>query len=136
MVEIILLEDNLVEATLFESAIEETAMTYQLHVTHSYKLVVERLECWQKESNPHPKIIFLDMHTPEMTGLEILEKIKSYPILKKCTVAMLTGLSDDMVIKQAYESGINAYLYKPIDFDDLVNMIESMIKFFSLPESR
>jgi CheY-like chemotaxis protein len=70
-----------------------------------------------------------------MTGLEILERIKTYPILKECTVAMLTGLADEAVIKQAYENGINAYLDKPIDFDDLVRMIEGMIKFFSLPRT-
>jgi CheY-like chemotaxis protein len=97
-------------------------------------LVVKQLESWQKDNNPYPKIIVLDMYTPEMTGLEILEKIKNYPILERCTIAMLTGLSDDTVIKQAYESGINAYLDKPIDFDDLVRMIEGMIKFFSLPK--
>jgi CheY-like chemotaxis protein len=135
MVEIILLEDNLVEATLFESAVEEIAMPCQLHVAHNYKLVEERLQSWQNENNSHPKIIFLDMYTPEMTGLEILERIKTYPILKECTVAMLTGLADEAVIKQAYENGINAYLDKPIDFDDLVRMIEGMIKFFSLPRT-
>lgn len=133
MVEIILLEDNLVEATLFESAVEEITMACQLHIAHNYKLVEERLQSWQDENNSYPKIIFLDMYTPEMTGLEILERIKAYPILKDCTVAMLTGLADEAVIKQAYENGINAYLDKPIDFDDLVSMIEGMIKFFSLP---
>ncbi|MCI5082405.1 MAG: response regulator [Saprospiraceae bacterium] len=136
MVEIILLEDNELEATLFESAIQDLDIATRLHIVPDEKGIKEKLDQWNQPSNGNTFIIFLDMYTPEKTGLEILEEIKSHPVFPVCDVVMLTGLSDEKVIQKAYQQGIQAYLNKPIDYEELVNLTQGVINFFSLPRQQ
>lgn len=60
-----------------------------------------------------PKIVFLDINMPEMTGIEALKKIKA--IDNEIGVIMATAVIDENVAKQAIELGASDYIIKPFD---------------------
>ena len=68
------------------------------------------------EENPRiiPDLILLDMNMPELNGLEILRKIKEDQNLRQIPIVMLSTASDRDLIAQAYQTGVNAFMVKPI----------------------
>ncbi len=75
---------------------------------------------------PLPSLILLDLKMPRLTGFEILKWIRRHPDLGRIPVLVLSGsqLQDDM--RQAYASGANSYLVKPLGFDSLVGLIQNI----------
>lgn len=73
-----------------------------------------------------PALILLDLKMPRATGFEVLKWIRSHPELGNLPVVVLSGseLQDD--IRRAYSAGANSYLVKPLGFDALVDMVQSV----------
>lgn len=63
-----------------------------------------------------PSVVFLDLNMPRMNGLEVLRQIKKDERLNQIPVVMLTSSSDPGDLENCYQSGANAYVVKPIDF--------------------
>ncbi|NMB70263.1 response regulator [candidate division WWE3 bacterium] len=83
----------------------------------------------EKAKSEHPSIILLDIMMPKMDGLKVLELIKQEPELKDIPVVMLTNLSSDTVIKEAFTKGAAGYLVKSeIVNDRIVNEVKQYIK--------
>jgi PAS domain S-box-containing protein len=68
-----------------------------------------------------PKAIILDMQTPSMSGWEVLKELKSQPLTSGIPIILLT-INDEK--HESYEIGANDYLFKPIDRDRLITIIE------------
>ena len=82
-----------------------------------------------KAQSEHPSIILLDIMMPKLDGLKVLEMIKADPEIKDTPVVMLTNLSSDTVIKEAFTKGAAGYLVKSeIVNDRIVNEVKQYIK--------
>ncbi len=77
-----------------------------------------------------PDLIVLDVMMPGMTGFEVLRQLKANETTATVPVLMLTGVSDKKKIQEALESGIDYYLVKPFDFDDLLGKIKQALEGF------
>ncbi len=77
-----------------------------------------------------PNIIILDINLPKISGLQILEIIKKDPITRKIPVIMLTTSKNDLDILKAYDNYVNAYLVKPVDVKEFLNVISSLESFW------
>lgn len=62
-----------------------------------------------------PDLVFLDVRMPRRDGLEVLQEIRSDPVLHKLPVLMLTSLSDREWVEEGFSLGANGYLTKPVD---------------------
>jgi CheY-like chemotaxis protein len=73
-----------------------------------------------------PALVLLDLKMPRATGFEILRWIRRHSELNRLPVIVLSGseLQDD--IQHAYAEGANSYLVKPLGFDSLVKLIQSV----------
>ena len=69
------------------------------------------------------KVIFLDLHLPRMSGLEVLRRLKSDDRTKAIPVVVLTSSEDEPDIRKAYERGANGYVVKPLKFEDFVKAL-------------
>ena len=67
-------------------------------------------------NNEQIDLIFLDIHMPQMDGVEVLRLIKSDPKLKEMPVIILTTTDDPREIEECYQIGCNIYITKPVDF--------------------
>lgn len=82
---------------------------------------------------PLPSLILLDLKMPRSTGIEILMWMRTVPELKGIPVVVLSGSARDEDLRQAYASGANAYLVKPLGFGGLVEMVRNLNRGWFVP---
>jgi len=77
-------------------------------------------------------LILLDLNLPDMTGIEILRRVKENRHLKATPVVVLTTTDDSVEIKRCYELGCNVYVTKPVNYESFANAIRQLGLFFSV----
>ena len=70
-----------------------------------------------------PKLILLDCKLPKLTGIEVLQRIRAEPTLKNVVAVMLTSSKEARDIADAYDSGVNSYVVKPVEFEEFVETV-------------
>ena len=83
-------------------------------------------------STGRPMLILLDLNLPDMTGLDILLKIKDNPHLRRTPVVILTTTDDSTEIKRCYDAGANVYITKPVNYESFAHAIRQLGLFFSV----
>ena len=79
-----------------------------------------------------PLLVLLDLNLPDMTGIDILKRIKESANLKPTPVVVLTTTDDSQEIKRCYELGCNVYITKPVNYESFANAIRQLGLFFSV----
>ncbi len=79
-----------------------------------------------------PALILLDLNLPDMSGTDILAKIKSQPKLKRTPVVVLTTTDDKTEIQRCYDLGTNVYVTKPVDYEAFADAIRQLGLFISV----
>jgi len=77
-------------------------------------------------------LVLLDLNLPDMTGIDILRRIKENAYLKSTPVVVLTTTDDSQEIKRCYELGCNVYITKPVNYESFANAIRQLGLFFSV----
>ena len=77
-------------------------------------------------------LVLLDLNLPDMTGIDILEKIKGNAHTKRSPVIVLTTTDDAREIQRCYDLGANVYITKPVDYDNFANAIRQLGLFFAV----
>jgi DNA-binding response OmpR family regulator len=77
-------------------------------------------------------LILLDLNLPDMTGIDILRRLKESRYLKCAPVMVLTTTDDSQEIKRCYDLGCNVYITKPVNYDSFANAIRQLGLFFSV----
>lgn len=78
-----------------------------------------------------PLVILLDIKMPKVTGLEVLEQVKSDAALKTIPVVMFTSSNREADIDSSYRLGVNAYVVKPVDFNSLLEALACLGRFWT-----
>ena len=77
-----------------------------------------------------PDILLLDLNMPKMDGREALEEIKKDPQLNHIPVVILTTSDADEDILRSYRLGANSYIQKPVTFEKMVEVVETLGKYW------
>ncbi|MBP1846205.1 CheY-like chemotaxis protein [Rhizobium petrolearium] len=77
-------------------------------------------------------LILLDLNLPDMSGVDILEKVKSNPHTKRLPVVILTTTDDEREIQRCYDLGANVYITKPVDYENFAHAIRQLGLFFAV----
>ena len=77
-------------------------------------------------------LILLDLNLPDMTGVDILERVKSNPHTRRAPVVVLTTTDDTREIQRCYDLGANVYITKPVNYESFANAIRQLGLFFSV----
>ncbi|HEV7345829.1 MAG TPA: response regulator [Devosia sp.] len=77
-------------------------------------------------------LVLLDLNLPDMTGVDILEKVKNNEHTRRSPVVVLTTTDDQREIQRCYDLGANVYITKPVDYDGFANAIRQLGLFFSV----
>ena len=86
-------------------------------------------EGWQKTLSGHPQLVVSDISMPEMSGIELSQKIKSDKRTSHIPVILLTAISGEEDQVKGLKSGANDYLTKPFNFNILQAKIENLLLF-------
>jgi len=77
-------------------------------------------------------LILLDLNLPDMSGIDILAKVKENAHLRRSPVVILTTTDDSREIQRCYDLGANVYITKPVDYEGFANAIRQLGLFFSV----
>lgn len=127
--EILLVEDNPNDAELAIRALKKNNLANNLvHLEDGQ----EALDYLYDEKNEMPKLILMDVKMPRVDGIEVLRKLKSDEKRRIIPVVMLTSSKEDKDIIEAYNLGVNAYIVKPVDFDQFVKAVTQLGFFWMI----
>ena len=130
-VEILLVEDNKGDVGLIEEVFEEAKIRNNLHVAEDGEEALLYLHGEGKFSgSPRPDIILLDLNLPKKGGREVLREIKEDENLHNIPVIVLTTSDAEKDIIGAYDLHANAYITKPLDFDQFIKVVGSIENFW------
>ena len=130
-VEILLVEDNEGDVGLIEEVFEEAKIRNNLHVAEDGEEAILYLHGKGKFSgSPRPDIIILDLNLPNKDGHEVLREIKEDSNLKNIPVIVLTTSGAEKDILRSYNLHANAYVTKPLDFDQLIKVVKFIENFW------
>jgi CheY-like chemotaxis protein len=77
-------------------------------------------------------LILLDLNLPDMTGVDILARVKGNEHLRRSPVVVLTTTDDQREIQRCYDLGANVYITKPVNYEAFANAIRQLGLFFSV----
>lgn len=89
---------------------------------------------------PKPGVILLDLNMPRKDGREALREIKSHPELRDIPVVVFTTSKAEEDIYRSYKLGVNSFITKPVTFESLIEVMQTLGKYWfeivSLPLDR
>ncbi|GAA0678621.1 response regulator [Natronoarchaeum mannanilyticum] len=130
-IDVLLVEDNPGDVRLTEEAFAEAKISNDLHVVRDGESALDFVyRRGDYESAPTPDLVLLDLNLPKIDGTEVLEEIKTDDALKRIPVIVLTSSSAEEDIVESYELHSNAYLTKPVDPDEFVELVQSFEEFW------
>lgn len=132
---IVLVEDNPHDAELALTALEELNLAKDVLVLSNGVEALDYLYCrgqYEKRDDGHPAVILLDVNMPKMNGVEVLRTIKHDDRLRAIPVVMLTSSREERDLAECYKMGTNAYVVKPVDFQEFVHVMKRLGTFWAL----
>jgi two-component system, response regulator len=128
--EIILVEDNMSDADLVIRSLKKNNLANNvLHLEDGQKAldyIFSEGEWAGRELRHVPRVILLDLKMPKVSGLEVLQRLKSNEETRSIPVVVLTSSKEDPDIKECYRLGVNSYVVKPVEFDGFVKAVSHL----------
>ena len=121
---ILLVDDDPDCRLLIRDAIAECKVSNDVHEVANGQEALDFLHRRGTFANaPRPGLIYLDIEMPAMDGQETLKRIKAEPTLRDIPVVMMTGVCDEMQMKQAAANGANSYTIKPANAEKFLRTV-------------
>ena len=127
---LLVVEDDLGHARLIERNLRRAHLSYPIILLHDGQAALDYLLPAQEEQGPRQPplryLVLLDLNLPGCPGVEVLAHLKSDARTKHIPVVILTTTDDRHEIEECYALGCNAYLTKPVDYDQFVEVIQKL----------
>lgn len=130
-VRIVMVEDDLGHAKLIEKNIRRANISNEIAHFADGGSAMDYLFSEEVRQNG-PMLILLDLNLPDMSGTDILVRVKSDERLKRAPVVILTTTDDKQEIQRCYDLGCNVYITKPVNYEGFANAIRQLGLFFSV----
>ncbi len=133
-IDLLLVEDNASDAELAVRELRRHKFANRIHVVRDGAEALDFVFCrgvyHARSFTRPPKVILLDMKLPKVSGLEVLKAIKGDPRTRALPVVVMTSSAEQRDLIESYKFGVNAYIQKPIDFEDFRQVIERFGMFW------
>jgi CheY-like chemotaxis protein len=127
-VTIVLVEDDPGHARLIEKNIRRAGVNNEIVHFENGTAALEHLLA----NGTAPTLVLLDLNLPDMSGTQILEKLKTTSNTKHVPVIVLTTTDDKAEIQKCYDLGCNVYITKPVDYEAFATAIRQLGLFLSV----
>ncbi|GGI18188.1 response regulator [Oxalicibacterium faecigallinarum] len=132
---ILLVEDNPNDLELTLVALEKSKLANDVIVIRDGGEALQYLngtDDYKDRPAGNPAVILLDLKLPKVDGLEVLRHVRESPVLKSIPVVMLTSSKEEQDLVRSYELGVNAYVVKPVDFQEFIKAISDLGIFWAV----
>ena len=132
-VTIVMIEDDEGHARLIEKNIRRAGISNMIrHFTDGTSALEYLYHDLGGPAHDGPALVLLDLNLPDMSGTDILAKIKSEAKLKRTPVVVLTTTDDKVEIQRCYDLGCNVYITKPVNYESFADAIRQLGLFLSV----
>lgn len=131
-------DDNHFDIALFLEAFREIELPHRVDVVRDGQEALDYLSgqgAYLHQPPVVPAAILLDIKMPKLNGIEVLKILRNRPDLQHVPIIMVTASEMVKDVEICYDLGANAYVVKPIDFDEFVHMMRSLSRFWALLNS-
>jgi CheY-like chemotaxis protein len=132
---ILLVEDSEHDIELTIAALDGNHLANKVDVGHDGAEALDYLYkrgAFADRQNGAPIVVLLDLKMPRVDGLEVLRQMKADPNLKSIPVVMLTSSREEQDLVRSYELGVNAYVVKPVNFQQFLDSVKQLGCFWAL----
>ena len=131
---ILMADDDADDRRLTRDALEESRLANDLRFVENGEELLDYLRNQGKYSDPatapRPGLILLDLNMPRKDGRTALKEMKADPELRQIPVTVLTTSKADEDIFRSYDLGVNSYIVKPVTFEALVDILQTLEKYW------
>jgi CheY-like chemotaxis protein len=131
---ILMADDDVEDCLLVRDALQETGRLCDLHFVRDGEELFDYLghegEYVDGRNAPWPDLILLDLKMPRKDGRETIRDLKSDPRYRRIPVIALTTSSAGDDVEFSYNVGANSYVTKPTTFRDLVELLDTLGKYW------
>ena len=131
---VLLVEDNPDDVDLTLYALKKNDFKHEVFVVNDG---VEALEYLfgtgthkGRDMSVMPEIVLLDLKLPRINGIEVLQRLRDAKETKHLPVVILTSSKEERDVINCYRRGANAYVRKPVDFNEFVSAVKHILSFW------
>jgi CheY-like chemotaxis protein len=130
---ILLVEDNPDDIEITKRAWKKGLIKNNLYVVNDGEKALEFLyKKGEYSTVPTPCLVLLDLIMPKVDGFEVLKTMKTDANLKGIPVIVLTASKDNSYLERAYDLGCNSYIVKPVNYDNFLEAVIDIQKYWIL----
>ena len=132
---ILLAEDSSKDIELMIAALQDYRLANEVVVVRDGAEAWEYLSCTGAHANRPPvapAVVLLDLKMPKLDGHEVLRRMRADATLRTVPVVILTSSREERDIVQSYNFGVNAYVVKPVAFDEFINAVKNLGMFWAV----
>ena len=141
---ILMADDDPDDRLLTADALKEARLINDIRFVENGEELLEYLRRTGKFAEPadapRPGLILLDLNMPRKDGRTVLKELKQDAELRTIPVVVLTTSKDDEDVYHSYDLGVNSYIVKPVTFEALVDILQTLEKYWfeivELPPTR
>ena len=133
--EILMAEDSADDAELTIGALSEYNLANRVALVSNGAEALDylyRRGRFSDRAGGNPILFLLDLKMPKVNGLEVLRRMKETPALNDIPVVMLSSSCEELDLKEAQRLGASAYVVKPVRFQDFVDAVRTIGRFWGV----
>lgn len=128
---VLLVEDDPGDVLMTREALADSKLLNELAVANDGEEAIEYLRAAADTGTPKkPDLILLDLNLPRIDGRDVLKFVKNDDRLRRIPVVILTTSSAEEDIARSYDLHANAYITKPVDFEQFMDVVRKVDDFF------
>lgn len=125
------IEDNPADVRLVKEGVDAADIELTLRVLNSGQQAADQLMSIDAESpEDHPDLILIDLNLPGKSGFDLLEVVRNESAFENAPVVIVSSSENSDDINRSYELSANAYVTKPSDPDEYIEMIDATVNFW------
>jgi CheY-like chemotaxis protein len=133
-IKILMADDDPDDCLLVRRAFKKNRLLNDLHFVGDGEELMDYLlrrgRYADPESSPRPDMLLLDLNMPRKDGREALREIRENPELRTLPVIVLTTSKEEEDVLRSYDLGANSFITKPVTFEDLVELVCSLGRYW------
>jgi len=136
VVDILMVEDSPLDADLMIRALKKHNLANHVMVVEdgaaALDFLFDRGKYEHQRLSLGPKVVFLDLKLPKVSGLEVLRALRQDERTKMLPIVVVSSSGEDPDIQAAYSLGANGYVVKPVEFSAFADAMARVGMFWLL----